>query len=157
MKKTPAGTMEPRRTPSPFCPRDTQAILDALAELPTYYLELSHKSKGASGPIGLALTGLTNELHLVLCGWHELTRDAAGTVLDTQLRRAARYEVEEACKFLHGNVGVLVRLDAAAVVRAGGIRELDGVEAGLEVLALHTRASAALRQSRASGRAPVAC
>lgn len=104
----------------------------------------------SSSPARVRLTGLLREAHQVTTCWHELTRDKIGSSYDTQSRRPPEVEVYNACKFLHGQVGILVRLPACTVVRGRAITELDGVQAGLELLSLHTR----MRNARARYRAP---
>lgn len=152
----------PRWGPAPFCARDTQLIDGALAELPQLYVELhlelgrygSASGQRVSGtreratPVRLEVDALMRQLHWTLVTWHELTADAVGQTVRTALRQRAGVEVGAACKVLRGQLGVLLRLPPSAVIRAGVVVELDGVQAGLELLRVHARARALLGRHR---------
>jgi hypothetical protein len=151
-----AGVPAARWGPGAFCASDTRLISEALAGLPRLYTELSLAlprtaqanrdtqvtgSTEAPTPLNLAVEALMRELVMVLVTWEEVC-------LEPPLPAGATrpgYALARACAALRADLGALLALPRGTQARHGRLVELDGVDAGLDVLRLHHRAGRLLQ------------
>jgi hypothetical protein len=168
---TTAG--EPQIIPAPtwrsFCESDRDDISRCLDDLPAGYVRLAHelgeKSRGGQVvrvPFGprLPLSGHVDALMRLLAetllSWEERLRDVARlAVLDTQLSRHRNQAraVRDAAKVLGAHLDAVLALQPGPMTRDDYgeivIADLDGGDAGLEILRLHYRCRAVLGEVRA--------
>ncbi|MBO2464477.1 hypothetical protein [Actinomadura violacea] len=161
----------PARTPRVFCDADRTRIHDALKALPGLHYDL-HRALGEratttsngrpsgkptpSLPIRIDLADLAHQIRETLLGWEERVRDVAG--LPETPARGVRPGValDRAVRILTRHLDALLALAPAAMTRpradgADGWEypDLDGADAGLEVLVLVHRCRSALGLTRA--------
>ena len=169
---------QPAPTPRPFCDADRDLIEAAIRAMPALYVRQEQIMRTPSFaapldavrvsatpalavPIRLEPEAIQREMVEVLVSWEERVRDVARlTPLDTATSRHRRggVAVQQACDVLATRVDALIALPPAPMLRAGEIADLSGVDAGLEILALHWRARAGLPETGSGTRAlPVPC
>lgn len=144
------GRFAPRWGPMPFCARDVQVIVSGIGDLPSLYVELfiALPKRSGSGlepkvsgtrdqptPLHLHVEALMRQIHQALTSWHESVR-----YVDTQGRKRAGVEINEAVTALTTDVGALMVLGPVPVVRGKRIVEMTGVDGCLELMRLRARA-----------------
>lgn len=164
----PLGLPLPRWGPAPFCQRDTQLIAQALDELPRLYVELHlslpRGSTPMSGdhvsgsreqptPLNLSVDALMRSMVTCLVTWHEVCLEPdlpAGPVRSSVALAAA-------CRALRANLGRLLALPPTPQARGRKIIDLDGRDAGRDLLRLRQRARLLLRLARHVEECPAPC
>ncbi|MFF4989649.1 hypothetical protein ACFY19_20820 [Streptosporangium saharense] len=156
----------------PFCDADRDLIETALTGMPALYVRVAEllgtrtssgtpddirvaMSKAPPVPINLAADETARAIVEALVSWEERIRDVARLApLDTAASRARRdgVAVVQAARTLAPRVDALVVLPAAPMMRGGDLLDLDGIDAGLEVLHLRRRACQLLPEADAPAR-----
>lgn len=161
--------LNPRWGPGPFCARDTELIDRALRDLPRLYVELHLELGTTSSPAGPRVSGtsaprlpisvyvdtLLGEVHATVVSWHEVCADVVGA--QPPPARRAGPMVDAGCLFLRAHLGSLLELPATSMVRDAHIWDLDGVDAGRELLKLHGRLRTALGKNHEVQVRPAPC
>ncbi|MEU6034007.1 hypothetical protein ABZ801_01215 [Actinomadura sp. NPDC047616] len=168
----------PARTPRPFCEADRARIAAALDAMPRYHGALgkalgerhtgpAEHVSGAptpAAPIRLDLADLAHQLHETLLGWEERVR-AVARLPDAPTRGVRpTVAVTRAAATLASHLDALLALPAEPMARpkpseedGWSLIDLDGVDAGLELLDLARRCRAALGLTRAPQRMAAPC
>lgn len=161
----------PALTYQPFCPQDRQAVAKALHDLPELWVRVHQRldktfatrmggpivtvSKTAPVPIHLGADELLRLVLAVLVSWEERVRDVARLApLDTHKSRYRRDGaiLTQAWTILAAHLDALLALPADMMARGDELVELDGADAGLELLDLAHRCRRLLTDNRQPAR-----
>lgn len=150
-----------------FCDPDRALIEAALRGMPALYVAVAHQlgtprtggapddvrvttTKTPPIPINLDADEVLRDMTATLVSWEERVRDVARLAqLDTATSRARRdgFAITQAVRVLAPRVDALLALPAAPMIRRGTIHDLDGADAGLEILDLRWRGARGLPEA----------
>lgn len=161
---------EPGLTYQAFCARDREHIATALDDLPDLHTRLADElgekrrgagekitmSKSAPLPVNTAVDALMRDVTETLVSWHERVADVARLSFpggDLSRRRRDHVAVEAAVTVLSGHLDALLALPLQPMVRYRDdereMPDLEGADAGLEILHLHYLCRRLLGETRA--------
>ncbi|MGA4989903.1 hypothetical protein [Nonomuraea bangladeshensis] len=161
----------PALTYQAFCPQDRNAISKALHDLPELYVRVHQRldktfaavaggpivavSKTAPVPLSLAADELLRLILATLVSWEERVRTVARLrPLDTATSRQRRDGAifTQSWTILAAHLDALLALDAEPMLRDGELTDLDGADAGLDLLDLAHRCRRFLTDTRQPAR-----
>jgi hypothetical protein len=160
----------PALTYQAFCPQDRLAVSKSLNDLPLLWVRVHQRldksfavaggpvvcvSKSAPVPLSLGADALLRLILATLVSWEERVRDVARlTPLDTSLSRRRRdgAVLTQAYTILSAHMDALLALPAASMLRGDEFGDLDGADAGLELLDLAYRCRAFLTDTKQAAR-----
>lgn len=163
-------TRLPALTPRAFCDSCRGAIARALDALPLLFVRVHMElggirgeaggpvvsvSKSAPVPLSLAADELIRLILATLVSWEERVRTVARlSELDTATSRRRRDGaiLTQAWTILSAHLDALLALEPEPMIRDGELVELDGADAGLDVLYLAWRCEALLTETTKSAR-----